>query len=171
MSSTTTTNTSTATATTTKARSRSVRFANTSKLYIFARHEDYKKKINDVARHHQDLWYSKSEYYSMRRAIEQDVLEVRAQALDEIPLNYAGDDDGSASESSVSVCCVGIENLLTPDFILETKVRRARSILAVLQTQGMQDASEIDIAQASISQTKECALRARLRGALLQDHI
>lgn len=163
MSSTTTATTSTATATATKARSRSVRFANTSQLYIFARHEDYKEKIN------KDLWYSKSEYYSMRRAIEQDVLEVRAQVLDEIPLNYAGDDDGSAVESSV--CCIGIENHLTPAFVLETKVGRARSILAVLQTQGMQDASEMDIAQASISQTKEFALRARLRGALLQDHI
>ncbi len=169
MSSTTTTTTSTATATATKARSRSVRFANTSQLYIFARHEDYKEKINNVARRRQDLWYSKSEYYSMRRAIVQDVLEVRAQILDEIPLNYAGDDDGSAFESSV--CCVGIENHLTPAFIHETKVGRARSILAVLQTQGMQDASEMDIAQASISQTKEFALRARLRGALLQDHI
>mmetsp|Transcript_22452 Transcript_22452/g.32075 ORF Transcript_22452/g.32075 Transcript_22452/m.32075 type:complete len:168 (-) Transcript_22452:95-598(-) len=158
MSSTTNTTTSTATTTAAKARSRSVRFANTAQLYIFTRH-----KI--VARHRQDLWYSKSEYYSMRRAVEQDILEIRAQALVGIPLNYAGDDDSSAFESSV--CCVGIENHLTPAFILETMAGRARSILAVLQTQGMQDASEMDIAQASISKTKEFALRARLRGSLL----
>ena len=107
----------------------------------------------------------------MRHAIQQDVLEVRARALAKSPLNYAGagDDDGSALESSV--CCVGIENRLTPAFVRETKAGRARTILAVLQAQGMQDASEMDVAQASISQTKEFALRARLRGALLQNHI
>ena len=152
---------------TTKARSRSVRFADTAQLYIVERHEDYKKKINNVAR--QDLWYTKSEYYSMRRAIEQDDLEVRAQALAEAPFNYAGDDDASAFESSV--CCVGIENHLTPDFILETKAGIARSILAVLLAQGIHNASEMDIAQASIFQIKKFALRARLRGVLLQDYI
>ncbi|KAK1733969.1 hypothetical protein QTG54_015227 [Skeletonema marinoi] len=150
-------------------KTRSVRFADTAQLYIVGRHEDYKNKINSVARH--DLWYTKSDYYSMRRAIEQDVLQVRAQALVGAPFNYAGDDEASAFESSV--CCVGIEHLLTPAFILETAACRARCILAVLiaQAQAGLDVSELDIALASLTQTRSAQLRARKRGMLLQDSI
>ena len=129
-------------------KTRSVRFADTAQLYIVGRHEDYKNKINNVARH--DLWYTKSDYYSMRRAIEQDVLQVRAQALVGAPFNYAGDDEASASESSV-VCCVGIEHLLTPAFILETRACRARCILAVLIAQAGQDISNCSSAGAPSS--------------------
>ena len=150
-------------------KTRSVRFADTAQLYIVGRHEDYKNKINNVARH--DLWYTKSDYYSMGRAIEQDVLQVRAQALVGAPFNYAGDDEASAFESSV--CCVGIEHLLTPAFILETAACRARCILAVLiaQAQAGLDVSELDIALASLTQTRSAQLRARKRGMLLQDSI
>ncbi len=146
------------TATANKARS-SVRFANYQQLYIVERHTDIVVC--------QDLWYTKSEYHSMERAIEQDVLQVRAQALAGIPFNYAGDEDASASSAfKSSVCCVGIENLLTPSFILEVTAGKDRSILAVLVAQARQDASEKDIAKASIAQTKQFALRARLRGVL-----
>eukprot|EP00985_Skeletonema_marinoi_P008882 scaffold4057_cov216-Skeletonema_marinoi.AAC.3 len=147
-------------------KTRSVRFADTAQLYIVGRHEDYKNKINSVARH--DLWYTKSDYYSMRRAIEQDVLQVRAQAFVGAPFNYAGDDEASAFESSV--CSVGIEHLLTPACLLEMKACRARCILAVLIAAG-QDASAMDIALASLTQTRKAQLRARKRGMLLQDSI
>ena len=105
----------------------------------------------------------------MRRAIEQDVLQVRAQALVGAPFNYAGDNEASTFESSV--CCVGIEYLLTPAFILETAACRARCILAVLIAQAGQDVSEMDIALASLTQTRSAQLRARKRGMLLQDSI
>ena len=135
-------------------KTRSVRFADTAQLYIVERHEDYEKKINNVARH--DLWYNKSDYYSMRRNVKQDSLQVRAQALAGVPFNYASDDD----------CCVGID-----PFILKTAASRARCILAVLIAQAGQDVSEMDIALASFAQTRSVQLRARKRGMLLQDSI
>jgi len=142
---------------------RSVRFADTAQLYIVERHEDYE----NIARH--DLWYTKSDYYSMGCNIKQDVLQVRAQALGGAPFNYAGDDEASTFESSV--CCVGIEHLLTPACLLEVKACRARCILAVLIAQAGQDASAMDIALASLTQTRKAQLRARKRGMLLQDSI
>ena len=50
---------------------------------------------------------------------------------------------------------------------------RARCILAVLiaQAQAGQDVSEMDIALASLTQTRSAQLRARKRGMLLQDSI
>jgi len=101
--------------------------------------------------------------------IKQDVLQVRAQALGGAPFNYAGDDEASTFESSV--CCVGIEHLLTPACLLEVKACRARCILAVLIAQAGQDASAMDIALASLTQTRKAQLRARKRGMLLQDSI
>ena len=137
-------------------KTRSVRFADTAQLYIVERHEEYEKKINNVARH--DLWYNKSDYYSMRRNVKQDSLQVRAQALAGVPFNYARDDD----------CCVGID-----PFILKTAASRARCILAVLAAQAGagEFASEMDIGLASLAQTRKAQLRARLRGMLLQDSI
>eukprot|EP00984_Skeletonema_dohrnii_P027103 scaffold16553_cov79-Skeletonema_dohrnii-CCMP3373.AAC.3 len=151
-------------------KTRSVRFADTAQLYIVERHEDYEKKINNVARH--DLWYNETYYYSMRRNVKQDALQVRAQALAGVPFNYAGGDEAS-------VCCVGIEHLLTPAFILETAASRARCILAVLTAQAQagegagEYATETDIGLASLAQTRKAQLRARLRGMLLhlQDSI
>jgi hypothetical protein len=147
-----------------------VRFADTAKLYIVERHEDYEKKNdhnNNVARH--ELWYTKAEYYSMRRAIEQDALHVRAQALAGVPCSYAGDDDASADERSV--CGVGIEHLLTPACTLEVRACRARCKRAVLAEQARQDASEMDIALASLAQTRKAVLRARKIGKLHKDAI
>eukprot|EP00984_Skeletonema_dohrnii_P036283 scaffold37081_cov167-Skeletonema_dohrnii-CCMP3373.AAC.1 len=150
-------------------KTRSVRFADTAQLYIVGRHEDDKDKDNKD-KNELWLWYTKSDYYSMRRAIEQDVLQVRAQALVGAPFNYAGDDETSDFESSV-VCCVGIEHLLTPAFILETAACRARCILVVLIAQAGQDVCAMDIALASLAQTRKAQLRARKRGMLLQDSI
>ena len=98
---------------------RSVRFADTAQMYIVERHEDYGNNSYNVAR--RELWYTASNFQSMRRAIEQDVLQVRAQALAGVPFNYGGDDDASASASAneSSVCCFGIENFLTANFMLE----------------------------------------------------
>jgi len=140
-------------------KTRSVRFADTAQIYIVERHEDYEKKINNVARH--DLWYNKSDYYSMRRNVKQDALQVRAQALAGVPFNYASDDEAS-------VCCVGIDPI-----IHKTAASRARCILAVLAAQAGagEFASEMDIGLASLAQTRKAQLRARLRGMLLQDSI
>jgi hypothetical protein len=75
----------------------------------------------------------------MRRAIEQDVLQVRAQALAGVPFNYGGDDDASASANESSVCCFGIENFLTANFMLEMEACRARCIQAVIAEQARQE--------------------------------
>jgi len=119
-------------------------------MFIDDRHED-----NNVARH--ELWYTKAEYYSMKLAIKEDVLQVRAQALTGVPFNYAGDDDASADESSV--CCIGIEHLLTANDMLEVKACRARC-RAVLAEQARQGPSARfgweDIALASHSHKRLC---------------
>ena len=138
---------------------RSVRFADMAQLLII----EQKQKDNSK------LWYTQSEYYSMRQAIQQDVLQVREQALAGVPFNYAGDDDATDLQSSV--CCVGIEHLLTPALALESAADRERCIRAVLVAQSRQDVSEMDIAQDSLAQTRKLELRARFRGVLLKNSI
>jgi hypothetical protein len=137
-----------------------VRFADTAQMYIVERH--------GVARH--ELWYTKAEYYSMRRAIEQDVIKFRPQLLAGVPFNYGGNDDASADESSV--CCVGIEHLLTPACMDEKKACRARCIRAVLTEQAKHHPSARfgweAIALASFAQTRQPILRARKLGKLQQ---
>jgi len=100
-----------------------------AQMFIVERLEDYDQNNNNnnVARH--ELWYSASDIHSMRRAAAQDVLQVRAQALAGVPFNYAGDDDASADESSI--CCIGIENLLTVNVMLKVEACRARCMHAV----------------------------------------
>ncbi|KAK1745371.1 hypothetical protein QTG54_003295 [Skeletonema marinoi] len=144
-----------------------VQFADTAQMYTVERHEDYGNMNNGVARH--ELWYTKAEYYSMKLAIREDVGEVRAQALAGGPFNYAGndEDDASAEESSASVCCIGIEHLLTPACMLKVKTCRARCTRAVLVEQSRQGASEMDVALASFSQTRKSVLRGRKLGKLL----
>ena len=143
---------------------RVVRFADAAQRHIVERHEDYDTE-NKVARH--ELWYTKAEYRSMRLAVREDVLKVRSKAADGSPCNYWGDDD-------VSVCCIGIEHLLTPACILEVKRCRARCVYAVFAAQARsQDlsSSEMDIALASIGQTRKVVLRARMLGKLQKDSI
>jgi len=133
-----------------------------AQMYFVERRED-----NHVAGH--ELWYTNVEYHSMTLAIEEHVLQARAHALAGVPLNYAGDDDAAADEDSV--CCVGIEHLLTDDVMLEMEACRARCIQAVLAEQARQDASEMDIALASLAQTRKVALRARKLGKLHHEAI
>jgi hypothetical protein len=140
-------------------RRHAVQFDDTLQVHIVKRHED-----NNVARH--ELWYTKAEYYSMKLAIEEDVLQVRAQALAGVPFNYAGDDDASADESSV--CCIGIEHLLTANFTLEVKACRARCIRAVLAEQARQGPSARfgweAIALASHTQSKKGHIESKEAG-------
>jgi hypothetical protein len=141
---------------------RAVRFADAAQLHIVERHEDYDSE-NKVARH--ELWYTKAEYHDMRLAAREDVLQVRSNTADGFPNSYSGDDD-------VSVCCIGIERLLTPACTLEVRRCRARCIYAVLAAQARpQDlsSSEMGIALASIGQTRKVALRARMLGKLHRD--
>eukprot|EP00984_Skeletonema_dohrnii_P033150 scaffold28762_cov78-Skeletonema_dohrnii-CCMP3373.AAC.2 len=152
-----------------------VQFADdTAQMYTVERHKDYgnMNNGNGVARH--ELWYTKAEYYSMKLAIREDVGEVRTQAMAGVPFNYAGndDDDASAGESSAtSVCCIGIEHLLTPACMLKVKTCRARCTRAVLVEQSRQGASEMDVALASFSQTGKSVLRGRKLGKLHQGSV
>jgi len=150
-----------------------VQFADTAQMYTVERHEDYGNMNNGVARH--ELWYTKAEYYSMKLAIREDVGEVRAQALAGVPFNYAGNDDDDASSaeesSATSVCCIGIEHLLTPACVLKVNTCRARCTRAVLVEQSRQGASEMDVALASFSQTRKSVLRGRKLGKLHQGSI
>jgi hypothetical protein len=145
-------------------RHRAVRFAEVARRYSVERHEDYDTE-NTVARH--ELWYTKAEYRDMRLAVKEDVIEVRAKAADGSPFNYSGSDDAS-------VCCIGIEHLLTPACLLEVKRCRARCVYAVLAVQARppgQSTSDVDIALASIGQTRKVAMRARTLGKLHQNAI
>jgi hypothetical protein len=141
---------------------RVLQFAETAQLYIYKHH--------DAARH--ELWYTKSEYYSMKLAIKEDVLEVRAQALAS-HFNYAGNGDVSAVESSG--CWIGIAHLLTPACMDEVRACRARCTRAVLAEQASQGSSSTfrweAIALASFAQTRKAGLRARKLGKLHQDLI
>jgi hypothetical protein len=133
-----------------------VRFADAPQLYIVERHE--------VARH--ELWYTTAEYYLMQLAIEQDVPYVRTQLLAGVPFNTI-----LADESSV--CCVGIEHLLTPACIDEKKACRALCIRAVLTEQVTQGPAARfgwgAIANASYDQSLKAVLRARRLGKLQQE--
>jgi hypothetical protein len=143
---------------------RAIRFADVAQIRIVERHEDYDSE-NKVARH--ELWYTKAEYHDMKLAIKEDVLKVRSNAAEGFPFNYSGDDDAS-------VCCIGIEYLLTPACTLEVQHCRARCVYAVLMAQARsQDLSslEMDIALASIGQTRKVALRARTLGKLHRNSI
>ena len=102
----------------------------------------------------------------MQLAIEQDVLYVRTQLLAGVPFNTI-----LADESSV--CCVGIEHLLTPACIDVKKACRALCIRAVLTEQVTQGPAARfgwgAIANASYDQSLKAVLRARRLGKLQQE--
>ena len=77
--------------------SRSVRFDETSELHI----------IHNEDIHRQDLWYSKSDYSRMKRAIKKSARKVRKMTSAGLPVNYSGG-GGSSDE-----CLIGIEHLLS----------------------------------------------------------
>ena len=142
-----------------------VQFVDTTDINIVERHED--NETNNVAR--DELWYTKAEYYSMRRAVQEDALKVRTKALTRGDFDYSGNDnpdDNSTEESSV--CCIGIEHLLTRECTLKVKACRLRCIRAVLEEQARQG-SEMDIALASFDQTGTAENRARALARLHRD--
>ena len=144
---------------------RSVQFANTMEMYIVDRHGDNQ----DVDR--RDLWYNKSDYSRMRRAIKKPVLEVRAMASAGVPISYSGN-DGSSND-----CLIGIEHLLTQASAFEVKECRARCVQAVLQEQARQRMNPSAtfrwdaIAAASYVETRKVAVRAWKLGKLHRDSI
>jgi hypothetical protein len=145
-------------------RSRSVQFADKAELYIVERHEDNEE--NKVARH--ELWYTASEYYSMKLEVKEDVLRVRAQALQSHPFYWDNGDDDDSSEEDKGFW-IGITHLLTPACMLEVTTCRARCVYAVLAKQASSPSTRFrweDIALASIVQTRKAVLRARELGKL-----
>ena len=157
-------------------RRRAVQFADTdtAHLHIFKRYKDSEK--NYIACH--ELWYTRSEHYSMRRAAVEDALQVRARISSGAPLtlNYSGNDEGgapapAAEEERSSVCCIGIEHLLTPAIVRQRRACIDRCIDTVLTEQERRGSSEMDIALASFVHSRGAALRARKLGRLHQDSI
>jgi hypothetical protein len=140
---------------------RAVQFADMVQLYTVERHE------NTVARH--ELWYTKDEYHSMKLDIREDVL--RARSMQSPLFNYSGNDNDDSSEESSGVW-IGIAHLLTPAVMLEVRTCRARCVYAVLAKQASLRPSarfrweHIDIALASLAQTRKATLRARKLGKL-----
>ena len=157
-------------------RHRGVRFADFVETYIVERHEDYEE--SKVTRH--DLWYTGLEYRLMKLSVKKDVLKVRARALARIPFNYSGNDEDDGDNDDVSneensICCIGIEHLLTSASIFEVNECRARCIRAVLSEQSRQGPSSKfrweAIAFASLAETRRAAMRARRLGFFHQDSI
>jgi len=114
----------------------------------------------------------------MRRAAVEDVLQVRARISSGAPLNYSGNDAAgapapapAAEEERSSVCCIGIEHLLTPAIVRQRRACIDRCIDAVLTEQERCGSSEMDIALASFVHSRGAALRARKLGRLHQDSI
>jgi hypothetical protein len=144
---------------------RSVQFADTMEMHIVDRHDDNE----DVDRH--DLWYNRSDYSRMRRAIQNSVLEVRAMASAGVPISYSGN-DGSSND-----CLIGIEHLLTRANAFEAMACRRRCVRAVLQEQARQRMNPSDtfgwdaIAAASYVETRKVAVRAWKLGKLHRDSI
>jgi hypothetical protein len=146
---------------------RSVHFAETSLLYIVNKHEDR----DDVQR--DDLWYTQLDLDLMKLAAQEDVLKVREQMSAGVFIDYLGEDDDTAEEGSSIVCIMGIESRLTRERALEVKACRARCALAVLKEQERQKMMDLSsspdmIALASLSQSRDAALRARKLGMLHQ---
>ena len=113
----------------------------------------------------------------MRRATVEDALQIRERILSGAPLNFSGngeDEAGgapAAEEERSSVCCIGIEHILTPAIARERIACVARCIDAVLTEQERHGSSEMDIALASFVHSRGAALRARRLGQFHQDSI
>ena len=114
----------------------------------------------------------------MRRAAVEDALQVRARISSCAPLNYSGNDEAGApataaeaEEQRSSVCCIGIEHLLTQAIVRQRRAYIDRCIDAVLTEQERRGSTEMDIAFASFVHSRGAALRARRLGRLHQDSI
>ncbi len=129
-----------------------LRFAETVQLYTVGRHEDKDKT---------DLWYSKTEYNSMKRNIIRDVLQARRAS------DSASEGDGGS--------WIGISHLLAPACTLEVQACRRQCLRAVLAEQARQGSYGSlrweDIALASLAETGKAVLRARKLAKLHQESI
>ena len=148
-----------------------VRFADTMEVSVVERHVDNEEP--KVTR--QELWYTKADYGRMKLDVKRDVLEVRANASAGAPFRYSG--DAEDEDEGSSVCCMGIEHLLTPTCLLGVKTCRARCKQAVFSEQARQRQSSSArysweaISLASIAETRKPTLRARMLGKFHQDAI
>jgi len=133
-----------------------VQFAERAQLHIVERHEHEDDEDKN------ELWYTKSDYNSMRRKRKQDVLQVRAN-------------NASSEEEEDSGFWIGIAYLLTPACMVEVKTCRFRCVRAVLAEQKRQSPSASvgseNIALASLAETRKAVLRARKLGKLHQESI
>jgi len=124
-------------------------------VHIVERHEDAHKIP------HHELWYTKPEYNSMKRTIQEDRLEVLRKSLGG-SFDYAGG-------NSCEVCCIGIEHLLTRESMLHVRDCRVRCTYAVLAEQARQGSDELSVALASFGQTRVTARRAVALAKLHKD--
>ncbi len=123
------------------------------------------------------ICYTSAEFYSMRRAVFEDVLEnlVARTTSNETAAADGDADDNDASALESSRCLIGIEHLLTPASVNEVMACRARCTHEVLAEQARQAPSARfrleTIAFASLGQTRQAALRARKLGRFHQDSL
>jgi len=150
---------------------RAVQFADTLQVRIVKRHKD--------PRH--ELWYTSAEYDLMQLAMKEDVLNIRAEtSSNAVAFASSGDDAAAAAAAEEdSGFWIGIAHLLTPASVYELMACRARCKRAVLAEQARQDQDpsarlgweHIDIALASLAQTRKAVLRARKLGKFHHDSI
>jgi hypothetical protein len=138
-----------------------LRFADKpDEVHIVERHEDAHK----VPR--QELWYTRTEYNSMKLTLQEDRLEVLIKAQGG-SFDYAG--GNSSSSEGGEVCCIGIEHLLQRESMLHVRDCRLRCTYAVLAEQARQGSDELSVALASIGQTRVTARRAVALAKLHKD--
>ena len=135
-----------------------VLFDDTPQVSTFVCHQDNEE--NNVAHH--ELWYIGSELNSIRRATFADIDELRARVAAGARLSYEVNDD-------TDVSWLGIERLVIPALVIETRACIDRCIDAVLSEQGRHGSSEITIALASFAQSRRAAQRALRLAEFLQD--
>ena len=131
---------------------RQVHFAETAQLHIYEPHDNIARR---------ELWFTRTEYDLMKLAVQEDVLEFRAERTS---IDKAGSDDDAVEVSSGF--WIGIAHLLTQSCIDQVRACRARCTVAVLTEQarhGPHASSNKweNIALASLTQTRQPALRAR----------
>ena len=150
-------------------RIRSVRFAETSKMYLYM-HMDMVQRDNDNEEaRRQDLWCSESDYARMKLARKESVWKVKEMASAGVSFSYSGDGDDGSSEDE---CLIGIEHLLSTKTVLEVITCRRRCARAVLEEQARQRMNPPDIlgpnkiATASFLETRRAADRALKLGKL-----
>ena len=141
---------------------RKVQFAETAQLHIYEPH--------NIAR--RELWFTKTEYYLMKLAVQDDVLKVRAGRTS---IDTAASDSNDDAVRVSSGFWIGISHLLTQSCIDQVRTCRARCTQAVLTEQARQGPYGFNkwenIALASLAQTRQPILRARKLAKLHREAI